>query len=284
MEQQLDGPAASLLERALRDLRIGVRTSARTEAIAGDGRAEAVVLADGEEIEADLVVVAAGVRPDADLARTAGIEVGRGVLVDDELRTSAAGVRAVGECAEHRGNVYGLWAPLLEQSRTLGASLAGRPAAFHGAAPATTLKVAGIELFCCGRVAAADGDDEVLALDSRRGRYRRLLVDGGRPPRGRDPPRRPARRPRAARAAAQRRGGAAGAARRAGGGAVIRSRRRRPVGHRLLLPGRDARRDRPRDPRPRADDRRARGRAHPGVDRLRRLPAGGRGAARGARV
>ncbi|HEX6389795.1 MAG TPA: molybdopterin-dependent oxidoreductase, partial [Solirubrobacteraceae bacterium] len=176
MEQQLDGPAASLLQRALRDLRIGVRTNARTEAITGDGRAERIVLADGEEIEADLVVIAAGIKPAVDLAKTAGLEVERGVLVDDEMRTSVPGIRAVGECAEHRGNVYGLWAPLLEQARALGASLADRPAAFLGATPATTLKVAGIDLFCCGRVTAGPRDEEVLALDTRRCRYRRLLV------------------------------------------------------------------------------------------------------------
>ena len=177
MELQLDGPAAGLLERALRDLRIAVRTSARTTALTGDGHVENVVLADGEELSADLVVIAAGIRPEVDLARTAGLEVERGVLVDDELRTSAPGVRAVGECAEHRGAVYGLWSPLLEQARALGASLAGQPAAFLGASPATTLKVAGIDLFCCGRVAEEEGDEEVLALDTRRGRYRRLLVD-----------------------------------------------------------------------------------------------------------
>jgi NAD(P)H-nitrite reductase large subunit len=176
MEQQLDGPAASLLERALKDLRIDVRIAARTEGLAGDGRVERVLLEGGEELAADLVVIAAGIRPDIDLARTSGLEVGRGILVDDELRTSAAGVRAVGECAEHRGTVYGLWSPLLAQANALGASLAGRPAGFLGAAMATTLKVAGIELFCCGRVTAGERDEELLALDTRRGRYRRLLV------------------------------------------------------------------------------------------------------------
>ncbi len=184
MEQQLDGPAASLLERALRDLRIRIMTSARTEAIAGDGRVERVVLEGGEELEADLVVIAAGIVPEIDLARTvAGSRSRRGVLVDDELRTSAAGVRAVGECAEHRGTTYGLWSPLLEQARALGASLAGGPAAFLGSVPATTLKVAGIELFCCGRVTADDRDEEVLALDSRRRPLPAAARPRRRPPR-----------------------------------------------------------------------------------------------------
>jgi len=180
MELQLDAPAATLLARALRALKITVRTGATTTEIVGDATVEGVRLEGGEELPADLVVVAAGIRPEVDLARSAGLEVERGVLVDDELRTSAPGVRAVGECAEHRGSVYGLWAPLLEQARAAGASLAGQPAAFHGAAPATTLKVAGVELFCCGRVTEQEGDEEVLALDTRRGRYRRLLVRDGR--------------------------------------------------------------------------------------------------------
>ena len=182
MEQQLDAPASSMLARALRGLRIAARTATRTEALLADdeGRVRAVALEGGEELRADMVVITAGVRPEVDLARTSGLEVERGVLVDDELRTSAPGVRAVGECAEHRATLYGLWAPLLEQAKTCGASLAGRPTAFHGAELATTLKVAGIELFCCGRVTEEEGDEEVLSLDTRQGRYRRLLVRDGR--------------------------------------------------------------------------------------------------------
>jgi ferredoxin-nitrate reductase len=125
-------------------------------------------------------VIAAGVVPEVGLARDAGIEVQRAIVVDDELRTSRSGVYAVGECAQHRNVVYGLWAPLLEQARVAAASLAGAPSAFRGATPATTLKVAGIELFCGGRPAAEVGDEEIVALDSRRGRYRRLLLRDGR--------------------------------------------------------------------------------------------------------
>jgi ferredoxin-nitrate reductase len=101
------------------------------------------------------------------------------VLVDDELRTSAPDVWAVGECAEHRGTVYGLWAPLAEQARVAGASVCGDPAAFHGLTPATSLKVAGVELFAGGR--QADGEaDEIVWSDGRRGVYRRLLLHGDR--------------------------------------------------------------------------------------------------------
>ena len=124
---------------------------------------------------------ATGIRPEVALARDAGLEVARGVLVDDNLRASAPGVWAVGECAEHRGTVYGLWAPVLEQARAAGAAIAGRPAAFLGAVPATTLKVAGIDLFCAGQAAEPDDmAEEVIALDSRRERYRKLVVRDGR--------------------------------------------------------------------------------------------------------
>ena len=176
MEQQLDPLGARVLERRLRELGVEVLLAAATTEIAGNGSAEGVRLADGRELDADLVVVATGIRPDVELARAAGIEVATGVVVDDELRTSARGGWAVGECAEHRGVVYGLWAPLLQQAKAAAAVMSGRPAAFHGAVPATTLKVMGVDLFCAGRAQPLDGEEELLFLDSRRGRYRKLVL------------------------------------------------------------------------------------------------------------
>ncbi|HET9073862.1 MAG TPA: molybdopterin-dependent oxidoreductase [Solirubrobacteraceae bacterium] len=176
MERQLDAAGATLLQRAIEALGVEVLLDAQAEAITGTDTVAGVRLSDGRERGAELVVIAAGVAPEVDLARTAGLEVGRGIVVDDELRTSSPGVYAVGECSQHRGVVYGLWAPLLEQAKVAGASLARAPAAFRGAVPATTLKVAGIDLFCGGRADAEAGDEEVVALDTRRGRYRRLLL------------------------------------------------------------------------------------------------------------
>jgi ferredoxin-nitrate reductase len=89
-------------------------------------------------------------------------------------------VWAVGECAEHRGVVYGLWAPLAEQARVAGAGVVGDPAAFHGATPATTLKVAGVDLFAGGATATDEAHDEILFADTRRRRYRKLVLDGDR--------------------------------------------------------------------------------------------------------
>ncbi len=176
MPAQLDHGAARALGRALAELGVQVMVGRRVEEIAGGE----VVLDGGEALPADLVVVAAGVRPETSLAAEAGIAVGRGILVDDELRTDAPGVWAVGECAEHRGEVYGLWAPLAEQARAAGAAVVGDPGGFAGAAAATTLKIAGVDLFTGGPAAAAGDQDELLYYDSRSGVYRKLVVEGRR--------------------------------------------------------------------------------------------------------
>jgi ferredoxin-nitrate reductase len=180
MGAQLDELSAGLLVRTLHALGIEVLTGRRVAAVDGAGTPEAVLLDDGEQLAADVVVVATGIRPDVELATAAGLEVRRGVVVDDELRASASGVWAVGECAEHRGTVHGLWAPVRAQAEVAGASLAGRPAAFLGATPATTLKVSGVDLFCAGGPEAAEEDEELLTLDSRHGTYRRLVLRDGR--------------------------------------------------------------------------------------------------------
>jgi ferredoxin-nitrate reductase len=176
MPQQLDESGAALLERELARLGMAIATGTTVEEIAE----RSVTLRGGERLAADLVVIAAGVRPETSLARAAGVEVARGMLVDDEMRTSAPAVWAVGECAEHRGTVHGLWAPLAEQARVAGASVCGDPAAFHGWVAATTLKVAGVELFAGGVQAATSDQDELIWSDSRRGVYRKLVLDGDR--------------------------------------------------------------------------------------------------------
>ncbi|HEV2776118.1 MAG TPA: molybdopterin-dependent oxidoreductase, partial [Solirubrobacteraceae bacterium] len=178
MGQQLDPGAAAMLQRALEAqgivCRLG-RSAARIEP-------DRVVLDDGEELPATRVIVAAGVRAETSLAREAGIVVERGIVVDDALRTSAPAVWSVGECAEHRGVVYGLWSPLAEQARVAGAGVAGDPAAFHGAVQATTLKVSGIDVYAGGVSAGATpaGHDEIVLSDTRRGIFRRLVLDGER--------------------------------------------------------------------------------------------------------
>ncbi|MFL5831144.1 MAG: molybdopterin-dependent oxidoreductase [Solirubrobacteraceae bacterium] len=173
MPQQLDRGASAVLAARLQALGIEMRLARSVSAIGRD----VVQLDDGEELPAGLVVMAAGVRPEVSLAREAGIEVGRAVVVDDAMRTSAPGVFAAGECAEHRGVVSGLWAPVAEQARVAAAGAVGDPAAFLGTVPSTTLKVAGVDVFAGG---ASHGPEEVVFSDTRHAVYRKLVLDGDR--------------------------------------------------------------------------------------------------------
>ena len=151
MERQLDPNAAYLLQRAIEKRGIEILVGANTSAILGDGRVEAVRLDDGRMLPADLVVMAVGIRPNVQLAKDAGLEVKRGLVVDDHLRTNDANIFAVGECVEHRGQCYGLVAPLYDMAKTLAATLADEEVAgYAGSATSTKLKVTGVDLFSAG--------------------------------------------------------------------------------------------------------------------------------------
>ncbi|WP_022721549.1 NAD(P)/FAD-dependent oxidoreductase, partial [Rhodopseudomonas sp. B29] len=178
MERQLDARAGAMLKTAVEAKGINVRLEASTAAIEGDGRVQAVRLADETRLEADLVVVAAGIRPNIDLAAAAGIETARGILIDDQLQTSKSGIYAIGECAEHRGACYGLVEPAYEQARALAAHLSGRDGAYRGSVLATNLKVSGVELFSAGDFLGSPGTEEIVLSDPGLGTYRKLVIRG----------------------------------------------------------------------------------------------------------
>ncbi len=180
MERQLDAQAARMLQRAVEAMGIEVVLEADTAEISGEHRVEGVTLKDGRTIAADAVVVAIGIRPSADLARDAGIAVKRGIVVDDALETSTAGIHAIGECAEHRGICYGLVEPAHEQARVLADRLAGREAHYAGSVLATNLKVSGVSVFSAGDFLGAEGTEEILLSDPGRGIYKKLVVADGR--------------------------------------------------------------------------------------------------------
>ena len=182
MERQLDEAAGLLLQRDLESSGITVLTKAQTEAIVGDGRVDAVQLADGRELPADIVVFAVGVRPNIDLARAVGLDVNRGIIVDDFMATSEPDIFAVGECIEHRGQTFGLVGPLWEQARICAAVLCGdTPQPYVASAPHTSLKVTGIDVFSAGALEARDdGDDEITLRDAGSNQYKKLVVRDGR--------------------------------------------------------------------------------------------------------
>lgn len=180
MERQLDARASALLKAAVEAKGIAVLLNAETAAIKGHQRAEAVALKDGRELPADLVVVAAGIRANADLAAAAGLQVGRGIVVDDHMTTSKAGIFAIGECAEHRGICYGLVEPAYEQARVLASRLAGEDARYDGSVMATNLKVSGVDVFSAGDFIGAPGTEIVEFSDAGLGSYKKLVIADGK--------------------------------------------------------------------------------------------------------
>jgi assimilatory nitrate reductase electron transfer subunit len=183
MDRQLDPEAGHVLRRVLGDLGVRTLLGARMSAArVEDGHVTGVALDDGTVLPADLVVLACGVRPETGLARAAGLTVGRGVLVDDRLRSvDDPRVHAIGECAEHEDTVYGLVAPAWEQARVLADVLTGRDARYTGSRLVTRLKAAGIELAAMGEASLGDDDAEVVRFtDTARGTYKKVVIRDGR--------------------------------------------------------------------------------------------------------
>lgn len=179
MERQLDASAAALLKTLVERKGVAVLLNANTATIFGDGSVAGVELKDGRRLDADAVVFAAGIRPNASLAKDAGIAVNRGILVDDRMTTDAENIFALGECAEHRGTCYGLVEPAYEQAKALAKHLAGGAAAYEGSVLATNLKVSGVSVFSAGDFMAAEGSETLLLNDARRGIYKKLVISGG---------------------------------------------------------------------------------------------------------
>lgn len=182
MERQLDAPGGAFLKSKIEALGMRVLLGKQTEALLGNGRVEGLKFASGEELQAELVVIAAGIRPNTDLARAAGLEVRRGIVVDDYMETSDANVFAVGECTEHRGQTFGLVAPLFEQGKVLAATITdNRGPVFSGAAPAAKLKIMGVDIFSAGTVHEQEpGVESVRYEDAALGVYKKVLVKDNR--------------------------------------------------------------------------------------------------------
>ena len=182
MERQLDPTGGAYLQRKLESLGIRVILPKQTQALLGNGRVQGLRFASGEELEADLVVIAAGIKPNADLARTAGLEVRRGIVVDDHMATSDPRIHAVGECTEHRGQTFGLVAPLMAQGKVLAAAITGDEGpSFTGSTSATKLKIMGVDIFSAGSIDdSAPGVDTVRYEDPSLGVYKKLLLKDNR--------------------------------------------------------------------------------------------------------
>ena len=180
MERQLDQAAGGLLQKDLEARGITVITEASTKAIEGNGRVERVLLEDGTTLAADLVVMAVGIRPAGQLAAEAGLEMGRAIKVDAQMRSSDPAIYALGECVEFEGNLFGLVAPLYEQAKVLADTLLGQESAFAMRQLSTKLKVTGCDLFSAGDFADGPGREHIVFRDPARGIYKRLVLEANR--------------------------------------------------------------------------------------------------------
>lgn len=180
MERQLDTTAGYLLRKAIEQRGIKVITQANTKEIVAreDGRGiKSVLLDDGTEIPAGIVVMAVGIKPNAGIATEAGIETNRGIIVDKHMRTSDPDILALGECVEFEGNVYGLVAPLYEMASVVAKGLVGETTdGFSDSALATKLKVTGIDLYSVGDFAEGDDREDIVLRDAAAGNYKRLIL------------------------------------------------------------------------------------------------------------
>ncbi|MGU3499177.1 nitrite reductase large subunit NirB [Mycobacterium sp. C31M] len=185
MNAQLDDLAGAILQRSVESLGIGVHTSKRTtEVLVSDGRLTGIVFSDGGRLDCDMLVIAAGIRPNVGLAERAGLTVERAIVTDDHMRSvDDDDIYVVGECAQHRGQVYGLVAPLWEQAKVLAEHLTDtdRSAAYHGSRVATKLKVAGVDVASMGVKAPEFPDDEFVQYsEPRHGVYKTVVIRDGK--------------------------------------------------------------------------------------------------------
>lgn len=181
MERQLDEPAARMLQRELESQGMKFLLNKQSASITGRGRVKALQFADGSELKTDLIVMAVGIRPNTDLAKSSGIEVNRGVVVNDFMETSAENVYAVGECAEHRGIAYGLVAPLYEQGAVLAKRLAGvETAGYAGSVTSTKLKVSGVDVFSAGNFTETPSTKALRIQDDLGGTYKKIVIENGK--------------------------------------------------------------------------------------------------------
>jgi nitrite reductase (NADH) large subunit len=184
MEQQLDPTGGAILRTTIERLGLQVHLEKSTTAVLGENHVAGLAFKDGTTLDCDMLVVSAGIKPNSELGVTCGLTVERAIVVDDHMRSvDDPDVYVVGECAQHRGRVYGLVAPLWEQAKVFADHITGRQprAAYHGSKLATKLKVMGVELASMGITEAKEERDETIQFtEPKRGTYKKLIIRDGR--------------------------------------------------------------------------------------------------------
>ncbi len=177
MERQLDTPAAKMLQKSLEEKGMTFLMDHQTEEVLGDERVTGLKFTNGTTVDADLLVMAVGIKPNFELAKSAGLHCERGIVVSDTMQTFDPNIYSVGECVQHRGATYGLVAPLFEQAKVAANHLAELGyARYEGTVTSTMLKVTGIDLFSAGDFHGDEDTDELLFHDVANGSYKKLIL------------------------------------------------------------------------------------------------------------
>jgi nitrite reductase (NADH) large subunit len=185
MEAQLDPTGGGILRNGIEAMGIKIHLSKSTTAVLSDANGiTGLSFKDGTSLDCDMVVVSAGIKPNVELGVRSGLTVERAIVVDDHMRAlDETNIYVVGECAQHRGRLYGLVAPLWEQAKVFADHITkvNSKSAYHGSKLATKLKVMGVELASMGQTEAKDEHDEVIQFsEPKRGAYKKLIVRNGR--------------------------------------------------------------------------------------------------------
>ena len=174
LPRQLDVKGAKRLQGIMEEMGFSFRLGAKTQEIMGKEQVNGVLLEGGEKLQAEMVIISAGVRPNLELAGSLGLDHDKGIKVDGRLRTNQLDVFAAGDVAEFQGMPYGIWPAAMEQGKIAGTNMAGGDAVYHGTTMANTLKVVGIDLASAGNIDAEDKFEAKIVTDEKV--YKKVVI------------------------------------------------------------------------------------------------------------
>jgi nitrite reductase (NADH) large subunit len=181
LPRQMDPDGAATLRKAMEGMGFRFRLGVQSKEIRGEqGRAQALVLGDGEEVAGEMFLISAGVRPHLDIAKGLGLKIGKGILVNDRMETSIPSIYAAGDAVEHNEVYYGIWPAAEEQGRVAGLQMAAGEGSYRGTVMSNQLKVVGIDLVSAGDIDAEGEKESEIVSDPARGVYRKIVYDGDR--------------------------------------------------------------------------------------------------------